>query len=175
MDIAPGIVVWLTGLPGSGKTTIAAELVTQLRQHTPAVVLVDGDIVRDVMGGLGYGMEDRLENARRISRLCHMLSVQGLHVVCATVSLFHERHDWNRENIPRYLEVLVRVRWDTLVARDKKGLYSGAAEGRASDVLGVDQAVEMPLAPDLVLDNDDQEGDTGPADHAVRILGMMQI
>ena len=104
-----------------------------------------------------------------------MLATQGLHVVCATVSLFHERHEWNRENMPRYLEVLVRVQWETLVARDKKGLYSGAAAGQASEVLGVDQAVEMPVLPDLILDNDDQDNAINPAQHAARILAMMQL
>jgi adenylylsulfate kinase len=171
MTDEPGTVIWITGLPGSGKTTIGSEVVAQLRVRTPAVVMVDGDMVREVMGDLGYGMADRLENARRISRLCQLLSRQGLHVVCSTVSLFRERHDWNRANLPRYLEVLVQVRWETLVARDKKGLYSGAAAGTATDVLGVDQQVEMPAAPDLVIDND--EGGASPAESAARIVARV--
>lgn len=171
MTIEPGTVVWITGLPGAGKTTIGQEVFKQLRQRTPAVVMVDGDMVREVMGDLGYGMSDRLENARRISRLCQMLSRQGLHVVCSTVSLFRERHDWNRTNLPNYLEVLVRVRWETIVARDKKGLYSGAAAGKASDVLGVDQDIEMPETPDLIIENDD--GGATPAESAARVVAKV--
>ena len=166
----PGTVIWITGLPGSGKTTIAQKVCDRLRAQTPAVVLVDGDIVREALGGLGYSMPDRLENARRISRLCQMLSRQGVHVVCATVSLFHEIHRWNRQQLPNYLEVRVDVRWETLQARDKKGLYSSAASGQATDVLGVNQSVEMPMDPDIVLTNDDDVDDARMAQNVEQIV-----
>lgn len=164
-----GTVVWITGLPGSGKTTIAGELVRQIRLHTLAVVSVDGDAFREVVGNdLGYSNADRLENARRIGRLCRMLSRQGHHVVCSTVSLFHECHAWNRAHFPRYLEVLVRVREETLLSRDQKQLYSQARAGMNADVPGAGQSYELPLDPDLVLDNDEGEG--APALLAARIL-----
>lgn len=169
----PGHVIWITGLPGSGKTTISREVERLLRERTPAVVRVDGDVVREVMGNdLGYSPGDRLENARRIARLCGMLSEQGLNVVCATVSLFHEIHAWNRKHLPRYCEVLVRVKRETLLARDQKRLYSEALAGRGSQVPGVDQTVELPEKPDLVVDNDD--GGDSPDGAAARILERIE-
>ena len=168
MDLAPGLVIWITGLPGSGKTTIARELASRMRARTPAVVMVDGDVFREILGNdLGYSNADRLENARRIGRLCRMLAAQGQQVVCSTVSLFHECHAWNRAHLPRYVEVLVSVSEQTLLARDQKQLYSRARAGIDTNLPGAGQPYELPLKPHLVLDND---GAGSPAQHAARIL-----
>jgi hypothetical protein len=84
----------------------------------------------------------------RNARLCRMLADQGAHVVCATISLFHEVHRWNRDNIPGYREIYLQVPLEELRRRNSKGIYSGT-----SDVVGVDVQAETPLAPDLVIDN----------------------
>ncbi|MBI4616305.1 MAG: adenylyl-sulfate kinase [Planctomycetes bacterium] len=166
-----GTVVWITGLPGAGKSTVAREVFRLLRERTPAVARLDGDLFRDVMGGdLGYGLADRLENARRISRMCRMLSEQGLHVVCATVSLFRECHEWNRANLPRYVEVFLRIRRETFLARNQKGLVSRALSGGAGEVVGVDQPYDEPTSPDLVADTDD--GAEPPGAVARRIVEL---
>jgi hypothetical protein len=78
---------------------------------------------------------------------------QGADVVCATISLFHEVQRWNRENIPGYREIYLRVPIDELRRRDSKGIYAGAQRGDARDVVGLDVPAEAPEAPDLVLDN----------------------
>ena len=161
----PGSVIWITCLPGAGKTTIADEVAALLRARTPAVVQVDGDVVREVMGhDLGYTPEDRLANAWRISRLCRMLSMQGLQVVCATVSLFSDIHSWNRKNLARYVEVYLRVSNSTLSSRNQKGLMRGTV-----DVVGVNQSYDVPQTPDLVVDN---EGNHSPRALAERIVAL---
>jgi adenylylsulfate kinase len=158
-------VIWITGLPGAGKTTVADEVAVLLRARTPAVVQVDGDVVRAVMGNdLGYTPEERLANAWRIARLCRMLSAQGLQVVCATVSLFSDIHLWNRKNLARYVEVYLRVSNATLSARNKKGLMRGA-----DNVVGVNQSYDAPQSPDLVVDND---GNDSPRALAERIVAL---
>jgi adenylylsulfate kinase-like enzyme len=164
----PGNVIWITGLPGAGKTTVADEVAALLRARSAAVVQVDGDVVREVMGNdLGYTPDDRLANAWRIARLCRMLSAQGLQVVCATVSLFSDIHEWNRQNLARYMEVYLRVSTTTLSARNKKGLMRGGA----SNVVGVNQAYDEPQHPDLVLDN---EGSDSPRALAERIVARLR-
>lgn len=160
----PGRVVWITGLPGAGKTTVAGEVYRLLKTVSPAVVRVDGDVFRELMGhDLGYGMADRLENARRLTRLCGFLAGQGLDVVCATVSLFREIHVWNRAHLPRYFEVYLRVTAETLEARDQKKLVSSG-----SQVVGVDQPFDEPADAHMVIDNDD--GGEPPAQVALRIV-----
>jgi adenylylsulfate kinase-like enzyme len=165
MSPEPGSVIWITGLPGAGKTTVADEVAAMLRAKTAAVVQVDGDVVRELMGNdLGYTSGDRLANAWRVSRLCKILSTQGLHVVCATVSLFSEIHTWNRLNLPRYVEVYLRVSNATLSSRNKKGLMRGA-----SNVVGVNQSYDEPHTPDLVINN---EGSDSPRSLAERIVAL---
>ena len=86
--------------------------------------------------------------------LCRMLAEQGFDVVCATISLFHEVQRWNRENIPRYHEIFVRVPLEELKRRDTKGIYLAATAGGAANIVGFDIPAETPEAPDLILDND---------------------
>ncbi len=101
---------WITGLPASGKTTIATLLVSRLRGRHSHAVLLDGDVLREVFEhDLGYSLEDRRRCARRYARLGRMLAVQGVHVVTATISLFEDVRRWNRAHLHRYVEVYVRA------------------------------------------------------------------
>ena len=89
----------------------------------------------------------------RNARLCKLLSDQGTDVVCATISLFHEVHRWNRANIPLYHEIYLRVPAEELHRRDVKGIYRTARQGVLTDVVGLDVTAEVPESPDLVIDN----------------------
>ncbi|WP_270165411.1 adenylyl-sulfate kinase [Paenibacillus sp. SYP-B4298] len=154
-----GRVYWITGLAGAGKTSISKLLYAKLREQRDGVVLLDGDMLREAFGhDLGYSRADRYTNAMRYARLCRMLSEQGLDVVCATISMFHDCRAWNRKSIADYCEVYVRVSAATLMERNQKGLYAATGEGQkqARNVVGLDQAFEEPLQPDLVVDNDGQ-------------------
>lgn len=159
MTSMPGRVYWFTGLSGAGKTTVGRLFFAMLRTRRPASVFLDGDILREVFGNdLGHSREERFKSAMRNSRLCKMLSDQGLDVVCATISLFRECQSWNRSNMPGYREVYLRVPMKVLVERDQKQLYSRALRGEARDVMGIDLPVDEPSAPDLVVDNDGSQG-----------------
>ena len=147
-------VYWLTGLSGAGKTTIGRLWYEKLREQGEAAVFLDGDELRQVFGDdLGYTEADRRKSAMRNARLCAMLARQGLTVVCCTISMFDDVRAWNRENIPGYFEVYVKVTMETLRSRDQKGLYSQGDQ----DVAGVHFKVEEPKCPDLILENDGQK------------------
>lgn len=150
-----GTVYWITGLAGAGKSTIGKALYNQLSKQFDNLVFLDGDEIREIFGNdLGYSEEDRRKNAFRISRLCKYLSDQGIHVVCSTISMFHDVRDWNRKHITNYKEIYLKVPIDLLVKRDQKGLYSKAISGEITNVLGITSNFEEPKAPDLVLHND---------------------
>ena len=149
------MVIWLTGLSGAGKTSIGKEVYRLLQAKRPNVVFLDGEVVRDIMGkNLGYTIADRRVGAMRISRLCRWLDSQGIDVVCATISFFDEVREWNREHIPQYFEVYIRVPFDVLVARDPNGLYRQALAGEIENMVGVDIELPPPANPDLITDND---------------------
>ena len=152
-EASPGRVFWITGLSGAGKTTLGRELCSRLRAAGRPVTFLDGDALRSVIAeDLGHSADDRRRSAMRNARLCRLLAEQGADVVCATISLFHEVQHWNRENIPGYHEIYLRVPIDELRRRDSKGIYAGAQRGDVRNVVGLDVPAEAPEAPDLVLD-----------------------
>ena len=149
------MVIWLIGMSGAGKSSIADEVYRLLKERRPNVVMLDGDGVREVMGNdLGHSLEDRKHNADRLCRMGRFLDKQGIDVVCAILSIFPESRDWNREHIPHYFETYIRVSFDELVRRDSKGLYKKALAGEITDVVGVDIEFPEPTNPDLVIEND---------------------
>lgn len=159
-----GRVYWITGLSGAGKTTIGKLWYEYLKSGNPAVVFLDGDMLRQVFGDdLGYTESDRRKSAMRNARLCALLSYQGIDVVCCTISMFDSVREWNRANIPDYCEIYVRVTMDTLRERNQKGLYTLADR----DVAGIHFEIEEPKHPDLVLDNN---GELTPQEQVERIV-----
>jgi adenylylsulfate kinase-like enzyme len=148
------MVVWIIGLSGAGKTTLASEVVARVRQKQSNVALIDGDMVREIFGNdLGYSMQDRLTNAKRICQLGKLLDEQGIHVVCAILSLFPETRDWNRENLRNYYEVFIDTPMQDLINRDCKGIYSRFRKGEARDVAGMDIDFPRPENADLIINN----------------------
>ena len=104
------MVVWIIGLSGAGKTTLANEVYLQVKNKISNVFLVDGDIIREIFGNdLGHTKEDRLKNSERVSQLCKYLNDQGIHVICAILSIFKESRDWNKKNISDYIKNFINV------------------------------------------------------------------
>lgn len=145
-----GVVFWITGLSGAGKTSVATVLRARLVAAGHPVVLLDGDALRAVFGQrFGHDMDERRYLAMCYARLCRELALQGMHVICATISMFHEVRAWNRREIPGYREIYLRVPPDTRRLRDHKGVY---ASGDAAVEFGV-TSFEEPRSPDVVIDN----------------------
>lgn len=160
-----GAVYWITGLSGAGKTTVAKQLFDYLKEYKDNVVLLDGDILREVFGNdLGYTNEDRKISAMRNSKLCKMLSDQGFDTIIATISMFDFCREWNREHIDKYLEIFLDVPIEVLIDRDQKQLYSKFTE---NSVVGISLECEMPRNPDLTIKND---GSIQPNEVASQII-----
>jgi len=150
-----GKVCWITGLSGAGKTTIGNYFVEELKLHFPNVVFLDGDDLRELFGAqIGHTLDERLNLAKRYSRLCKMLSDQEIIVVCATISMFHEVRKWNRKNITNYFEVYIRTPKNILIERNSKGIYKNANDEGLPNVVGIDLHFEEPENPDITIDND---------------------
>lgn len=149
-----GHVYWITGLSGTGKTTVAEALRAELLKERRTVILVDGDEVREMMEMEGFDRESRLKVAHFNARLCRFLAAQGVDVICATISLFHEVQRWNREHIANYHEILLEAPLDVLESRDRKDIYRRARTGELPHVVGIGLAAEYPPHPDFMFITD---------------------
>jgi adenylylsulfate kinase len=148
------MVVWIIGLSGSGKTTLATEVVSQLRKSSSNVVLIDGDMVREIFGNdLDYSLVGRQRNAQRICQLCKLLDNQGINVICAILSLFPEMREWNRQHLKKYFEVYIDAPMEHLESRDSKGIYSRYKKGEINNVAGLDIDFPIPTNADLKINN----------------------
>ncbi|WP_076590896.1 adenylyl-sulfate kinase [Herminiimonas arsenitoxidans] len=149
------MVVWIIGLSGAGKTTLANAVVEKVRARQDNVVLIDGDAVREMFGNdLGYTIDDRLRNAERICQLCKFLESQNINVVCAILSLFPESRAWNRMHLKSYFEVFIDVPLQELETRDSKGIYRKFRAGEIRDVAGLDIPFLRPQEAHMIISND---------------------
>ena len=150
-----GFVFWITGLSGSGKTTIGTSLQGRLNEEGYCTLFFDGDMVREMLKGeYGYSAEERLRISRVYGSFCKNIASQGVNVVMSCIALFHEVHEWNRNNIENYIEVLIDVSKEELSRRDSKNIYSNYLNGKIENVAGMDIVPEFPKNPDLILKND---------------------
>ena len=170
-----GVVVWFTGLSGSGKTTQAALLVSHLRDAGRKVELLDGDEVRKALSAnSGVSREDRNRTAQRIGWLARLLSRNGVAVVVATIARYQSVREEVRRGIEAegvvFVEVFMSCPLEVRKQRDPKGLYRRARSGEANHFTGVDDPYEEPLTPELVIHSDE----TTAAEAHARVLDLLR-
>jgi adenylylsulfate kinase len=153
-----GFTIWLTGLSGAGKTTLAERLSEALGARGRAPEVLDGDVVRTHLSkGLGFSREDRDTNIRRIAFVAGLVTRQGGAVIAAAISPYRETRDEARQLIGaagEFVEVYVECPLDELVRRDVKGLYARALRGEIANFTGVSDPYEAPEDPELVVHTD---------------------
>ncbi len=170
-----GAVVWFTGLPSSGKSTIAREVYRQLLDRGFATELLDGAEVRESLSrGLGFSPEDREENVRRIGYVAKLLSRNGVIAICAAVSPYRASREEVRQNTTNFIEVYVECPVDVAESRDADGMYARARRGEIADFTGVSAPYEPPDAPEVHIHSDQQSVDDG-AWKVIRTLEMVSI
>jgi len=149
-----GFCVWLTGLSGSGKTTIAQKL-AEVFNSTRYIELMDGDEIRKGLSrDLGFSKDDRNEHNHRVIFCSKLLVRNGTIVVVALISPYRETRDFAKGDIPNTFEVFVKAPLDVCIERDPKGLYKKALAGEIKNFTGIDDPYEEPLEPDLVVETD---------------------
>lgn len=161
----------MTGLSGSGKTTIALILEEELRGRGVKVERLDGDIVRQSLTrDLGFTKEDREKNIERVTFVAKLLSRNGVGCICSFISPYQSIRDRVRANTTNFLEVFVDAPLDVVIGRDVKGLYQKAIAGEIPNFTGISDPFEAPQHPDIHVRTDLQS----PEESARFILGELE-
>jgi adenylylsulfate kinase len=166
-------IIWLTGLSGSGKSTIANELESELIRLGAHTYLLDGDNLRHGLNkDLGFSDEDREENIRRVAEVAKLFVDAGLIVITAFISPFQRDRDIARGLVKssELVEVFIDTPLDECERRDPKGLYRKARAGLISNFTGIDSAYEAPQSPEVHL----QTLDKSPQAMAEQLLGYLR-
>lgn len=172
-----GFTIWLTGLPSSGKSTLANGLARELKAQGQAVEVLDGDVIRTHLGkGLGFSKEDRDLNVKRIGFVSQLLTRNGVAVIVAAVSPYRDARDWCRRQIGNFVEVFVQTPAAVCEERDVKGLYGKARAGEIKGFTGVDDAYEEPLNPEIAVQTASETAEESVAKIVSRLkeLGYVQ-
>ena len=150
-----GVTIWLTGLSGAGKTTLAEWLTPELERRGHRVESLDGDVVRTHLSkGLGFTREDRDENIRRIAWVAALGTRHGATMLVSAISPYTDGRREAREQIGQFVEVYVKCSLDELIERDPKGLYARALAGEIKNFTGVNDPYEAPVTPEIVVETD---------------------
>ena len=151
-----GTTIWLTGLSGSGKSTIAVELEHALIENKHQAYILDGDNIRHGLNkNLGFSPEDRTENIRRIGEVAKLFTEANIITIAAFVSPYREDRDNVRKLLGRgeFVEIYVKCSLEVCETRDTKGLYKKARAGEVKDFTGISAPYEEPLNPELTIDS----------------------
>jgi adenylylsulfate kinase len=151
-----GVTIWLTGLSGSGKSTIAVELEHVLIENKHHAYILDGDNIRHGLNkDLGFSPEDRTENIRRIGEVAKLFTDANIITITAFISPYREDRDAVRKllNDGKFIEVYVKCSVDVCEERDTKGLYKKARSGEVKDFTGISAPYEEPHNPELTIDS----------------------
>jgi adenylyl-sulfate kinase len=155
-----GVTVWFTGLPCSGKTTLALKLSAELKKRGIQCEDLDGDITRKYLSkGLGFSKEDRDENIRRVGFVCSLLTKHGAVTTAAFVSPYRSIRAEIREMIGDFVEVYVKCSLEKCIERDVKGMYKKAIAGEIKNFTGISDPFEEPEKPELVIESDKETED----------------
>lgn len=168
-----GGVVWLTGLSGSGKSTVARRAESLLVGKGVFCAVLDGDNLRHGLNrDLGFAPEDRAENIRRVSAVAALMCASNVVVITAFISPYRADRDAARAVTPagRFMEVHMAATTEVCAARDPKGLYKKAYSGEIENFTGVSAPYEAPLSPELVLDTSEEDIEAS----AVRLVNMLE-
>jgi adenylyl-sulfate kinase len=145
-----GVTIWLTGLSGAGKTSIAIPLTEELRRRGLKAERLDGDVVRrSLTRDLGFSKEDRDKNIERVTFVAKLLTRNGVIVPCAFISPYRAERARAREEIGAFIEVFVECPLEVCAERDEKGLYAKAFAGKIPNFTGVSDPYEPPENPEV--------------------------
>lgn len=173
-----GFVIWFTGLPCSGKSSIADGVLDILKDRHLPVERLDGDVIRKhLWKELGFSKKDRDENIRRVAYLAGLLTRHGIITITSFVSPYQELRGHVRQQIGDYVEVYVKCPINVCIQRDTRGMYRKAIAGEIKNFTGISDPYEEPLNPEIIIESD-KESPQESVENVIRgieRLGYIQL
>ena len=171
MSEQTGFTLWMTGLSGAGKTTIAKILVKELQDRGLKIERLDGDVVRQSLArDLGFSKEDRDKNIERVTFVAKLLSRNGVGVVCSFISPYQATRDMVRSETTNFIEVFIHAPLEVCADRDVKGMYAKAFAGEIKNFTGVSDPYEEPANAEIVIRTHEEE----PEESAARLIAYLE-
>ena len=144
-----GILFWITGLSGSGKTAIAKKIKSNISNKYGPTVIVSGDDLRKIFNFKKFSKKDRLSYALAYCKFCKCITDNKINIILSTVSLFHKVRKWNRTNISNYMEIYIRSDINKIIKQKNKFFY----KKNYKNIIGKDIKPEFPQSPHIIVDN----------------------
>ena len=149
MDESKGILFWVTGLPGSGKTNIAKRIKNAITIKYGPTILVNGDDLRNIFDFKKYDLNSRLIYSKRYCKFAKFVTNQNINLIFAIVGMMHAPRKWNKKNIKNYLEIYIKSDIKKIIKKRKKKLYLS----KKSNLVGLDIKPQFPKNPDITIYN----------------------
>jgi len=144
-----GILFWVTGLAGSGKTQISKKILSQIKKNYGPTILFSGDDIRKIFNLKGYSYEDRFETVMKYCKLAKSITNQNINVIFAVVGMMHSPRAFNKKNIKNYVEIYIKSDLKKIIKKGKKRIY----HQNKNNIIGLDIKAEYPKKPHITLRN----------------------
>ena len=145
-----GILFWITGLSGSGKTAIAEKIKKNISNRYGSTLTISGDDLRKLLNYKSFSRKDRLTYALYYGRLCKYITDKNINVIFSTVSLFNKVQKWNKSNISNYIEIYIKTDIHEVMEKKQKFFY----KGNHKNIVGKNLKAEFPKTPNIIIEND---------------------
>ena len=143
-----GILFWITGLSGSGKTSLAKKILPIIKKKYGPTLHLDGDRLRSILNLNGYSYDERLSNTKIYNKIVKLLTDQNINVIISLVGLMQNPRTWNRKHIKKYIEIFIKSEVKKIILKDKKKIYK-----KNKNIVGINIKPEFPKSPDITIDN----------------------
>jgi len=144
-----GILFWITGISGSGKTQISKKIYSQIKKEYGSTVLFSGDDIRRIFNLKSYSYKDRFETVMKYCKLAKFITSQNVNVIFAVIGMMDQIRKWNRKNIVNYVEIYIKSDLKKIIKKNKKKIY----HQNIKNIVGLDIKPEYPKKPDIILNN----------------------
>ena len=144
-----GILFWVTGLSGSGKTQISKKIHSQIKKNYGPTILLSGDDIRKIFQLKGYSYKDRYDVVMKYCKLSKFITSQNINVIFAVVGMIHSVRAWNRKNIKNYVEIYIKSDLKKIIKKGKKRIY----HQNIDNIIGLDIVAEHPKKPHIIINN----------------------